>query len=123
MSSTASVALARRPLFVWSVVWYLVFVAVTLMGVRVLVFLWPYPLLLCLQKWVPESVAAFVVAWVVGLGAVGGTGVLAQRLARPGRPDAVMAAVISLVLWFLPLLVIQLAAWGLAASMGWPYGE
>jgi hypothetical protein len=107
----------------WPVLWYLSFVAITLLGFRVLVFLWPYPLLLCLQKWIPESLEAFIGAWFVGLGLVFGVGLLAQRIARFRRLDAVAAAVFSLFLWPLPLAVVELTAWAVAASLGWPYGE
>ena len=123
MTGAALAAMSRRPLVLWPVLWYLAFVAITLIGFRALVFLWPYPLLLCLQKWIPESLAAFIGAWFLGLGLVFGVGVLAQRIARIGRPDPGAAAVLSLLLWPLPLALAELTAWALAAGFGWPYGE
>ena len=87
------------------------------------VFLWPYPLLLSLQHWVdPGRLLNLILADVIGLGAVFVTGAIAQR--RFGRAIQRRTSIlVSTLLWYLPLLVLQLAAWGMAISLGFPVGE
>src|ERR1700730_9769664 len=99
--------LALRPLVAWPVIWYLAFVAATLLRWRMLLFLWPYPLLLCLQKLVPDSLSAFVAACVLGLGSVLAAVVAAHRLVGRGRPPLVLAVPLALIVAAIPLLVIE----------------
>jgi len=112
-----------RPLVAWPAALYLGFVAVTILAWRVLLFLWPYPLILCLQKVIPSSLWAFVAAWTLGLGAILGTGAVAQRLVGHGKPGLLLAVPFSFLVGAAPLFLIEFSAWVLAASLGWPYGE
>jgi hypothetical protein len=114
---------ARRPLVAWPAVWYSVFVLLTVVAVRKLLFLWPYPFVLCLQKWIGTSLGAFVLAWGFGLCAIICTGALAQKIAGPRRPGAAASAFISLVTSSLPLALVTAFAWIIAEGLGWPIGE
>ena len=90
-------------------------------------FLWPYPLLLSLQGLLPaEGAGAWLVFGVIvllGLGVVWfSTSYVQRRLGHDKWTDP-RAYVWAPWLWFLPLLALQAAAYGLALLGGLPVGE
>lgn len=86
-------------------------------------FVWPYPLLLSLQRLVsPDSWISFGAADVLGLVLVAGLGRAIDR--RWGdRMSAPLAVLAGLVAWPVLLAVVQLVAIGLALALGWPVWE
>jgi hypothetical protein len=95
--------------------------------VSMLGFLWPYPLLLSLQSLLPaQGVGAFLAIGVIvllGLGVVWWfTSYVQERLGydKWSNPRAYVWAP---WLWFLPLVALQAAVYGLAFLVGLPVGE
>ena len=95
--------------------------------VTMLGFLWPYPLLLSLQSLLPaQGVGALLASGVVvllGLGVVWlFTSYVQERLGHDEWSNP-RAYVWAPWLWFLPLVALQAAVYGLAFLVGLPVGE
>jgi hypothetical protein len=85
-------------------------------------FLWPYPLLLALRKLAsPDSWGAFLAADLAGLALVGGFARFVDR--RWGAAwTRSRSTLVGLFGWPLPLVAVELLAWGVAWALGWPVG-
>ena len=111
-----------------SVACYAIFLVLTRLGPPGqrfwLVVAWPYAFLLAIQKIVgnPSSLAAFIAAWLGGLGLVVGFTAALQK-APLFRLHPRLALGTSLLAWYVPLGAITLFATGAAHILGWPYGE
>jgi hypothetical protein len=85
--------------------------------------LWPYPLLLSTRKLVhPDSTAAWIVAYVVGLLLVVGCSLWAGRALGRRSDDRRFVVPLGLAGWAVPLVAVELLALGAAAALGWPIG-
>ena|SRR2546426_901564 len=90
---------------------YTGFVALSLLRVQILVFAWPYPFLLSVQRWVhsPSSNRSIAVAWLLGFAIVVGwayfTRVILIRVARC-KAVLVSVLVVSLAAWTVPILEV-----------------
>src|SRR2546422_8101726 len=88
---------------------YTGFVALSLLRVQILVFAWPYPFLLSVQRWVesPSSNRSIAAGWLLGFGIVVGWAYLTRAiLMRAARSRAVLVSVLilSLAAWTVPIL-------------------
>lgn len=85
-------------------------------------FLWPYPLLLALQRILPpDSWTAFLAADLAGLALVGWFARFVDR--RWGAAwTRSRSTLVGLFSWPLPLVAVELLAWGAALALGWPVG-
>ncbi len=87
-------------------------------------FLWPYPLLLALQSYLPPaSASSWVGGLVFGFLIVLATATAAERLLGPRRWVGPRRWAIAAAVTFLPLLVVTLTVWSLAQAAGLPVGE
>gem|GEM_PF-6799146 len=106
-------------------VMYIVFVFITFFDFFTpFLFVWPYSLLLSLQKWLyPIETSDFIAADVLGLVAVLLCGLIFDR--RPvlrGQKGWKLYA-LSGLLWLIPLIGLELLVFGIALGLGWPVGE
>ena len=95
--------------------------------IMMLGFLWPYPLLLSLQSVLPAqgvaALLAFGVVVLLGLGVVWlFTSGVQERLGHDKWSNP-RAYVWAPWLWYLPLVALQAAVYGLAFLVGLPVGE
>jgi hypothetical protein len=130
-------AFTRRPLVVASGGLYLAYCLIAPLGwfsehygagrlatLRFTALFWPYPLLLALQHWVePGMPGSFIVADVFGLVVVLGSVEYLESWSssREGR-ERVLRRLLP-ILWFMPLLIVQVFFAMLAGVLGYPVGE
>ena len=86
-------------------------------------FLWPYPFLLLVQNWWPQSHTGWLLADLLGLGLVLFAGRFLQLWWSPWRPRGWRLWGWVIWLWYVPLLLWQGFWWGIAVSLGWATGE
>ena len=86
-------------------------------------FVWPYPFLLSVQKWWPQTNTGWWAAYVLGLGLVVAAGWVLQALWRPSRIGGWRLCMCAAWFWLVPLVLWQGAWWGVATALGWPTGE
>ena len=86
-------------------------------------FFWPYPLFLSLLKGLEGSTATWILVDLLGLGAVVlGSAYAFRKLRALGVKQWFLYAVAPLI-WYLPLLGVQLVAFGIAFILGMDIGE
>ena len=86
--------------------------------------LWPYPLILALQHWVPNpGMACFLTVFVGGLLLVFLFGSYLERRYPSLSKRSWRAYALSCVLWYVPLLVVQIVVVCAVWTMGYPIGE
>ena len=86
-------------------------------------FFLPYPLFLSLLRSFEGSTAAWIVVDLLGLGVVVLASAYAFRTLRGIGVKQWFLYAIALVLWYLPLLGIQLVAFAIAFILGMDIGE
>jgi hypothetical protein len=128
--------LLRRPIVLFSAMFYLCFCLICNVNVFVdldhdidkyltmSVYLWPYPLLLCLQTWLhPDKSINFIIAYIVGFSLILFFSSWIQRIYGFNKPKRIVALSLSLFLWYVPLLLIQVILYFSISLMGYPVGE
>jgi len=95
-----------------------------LSALQVTALLWPYTLLLALQHWVePMSPFSFIVADIFGLLLVA---VFVEAVLTWWSPDQTNNRILLRLtpfLWYVPLLLVQVAVSALFGALGYPVGE
>jgi len=86
-------------------------------------FLWPYPLALALQQWVPPGLTGLLSTFVVGPLMVVAFGLYLEKRFRSFFQVAWKLHVGSLFLWYVPLFTVQVVVILIAWLLGWPIGE
>jgi hypothetical protein len=81
-------------------------------------FFWPYPLLLCFQRWLGMGWLETVAADLAGLGVVGWFSMFAHRHLERWRTPMWLQGPVSLLAWYLPLAGVYSFFWLLL----WPEG-
>jgi len=84
--------------------------------------LWPYPLALALQRWVPPG-TGLLYTFVVGPLMVFAFGLYLEKRFRLFFQVAWRLHLASLFLWYVPLLIVQSVAIFIGWLSGWPIGE
>ena len=86
--------------------------------------LWPYPLLLALQRFVqPDSWFAWGGALFLGLTLIVWLAPIVERILGPRRNDPRFSIPVALIGWPLLLVLVELAVFLAALMLGWPIGE
>ncbi len=86
-------------------------------------FFWPYPLFLSLLKGLEGNTGTWILVDLLGLGAVVlGSAYGFRKLRALGVRQWFLYAVAPLI-WYLPLLGVQLVAFGIAFVLGMDIGE
>jgi len=87
-------------------------------------YLWPYPLFLAAQHWIPKP-GAIAVAFILlgGLVLVGLFGMYVQKRFPSLLQPRWQANICSLILWYVPLFSAQAILFVGAWMMGYPVGE
>jgi len=86
-------------------------------------YFWPYPLFLSLLKSLEASTAAWIVVDLLGLGVVVLVSARAFRKLRGLGVKHWSLYAVATVLWYLPLLGVQLVAFAIAFVLGMDIGE
>ncbi len=86
-------------------------------------YFWPYPLFLSLLKSLEGSTATWIVVDLLGLGVVVLVSAYAFRKLRGLGVKQWFLYAVALVLWYLPLLGVQLVAFAIAFILGMDIGE
>ena len=86
------------------------------------VVLWPYPLMLALQTWIPLG-SLFWVFFVGGLFVTIAFGFFLQRRFPALSKGSRWSYASALVLWSVPLVIIEVAVIAVVWVMGLPIGE
>ena len=116
----------RRPLVIWATAWYLILVVMAFAPITRdfgLFFIWPFPFIMCSQKWIGGSIESLMLAGFLGLCAVIGVGFLTQKMFHPGRPVIAIAVIISPIICVLSLVLITVFSCVISEGLGWPTGE
>ncbi len=87
-------------------------------------FLWPYPLLLALQRFIhPDSWIAWGGALLLGLILIVWLALILERILGPRRNDPRFSIPVALIGWPILLVLVELAVFLAALMLGWPIGE
>ncbi len=86
-------------------------------------FLWPYPLALALQRWVPAGWTILLHVFVVGPLMVFAFGLYLEKRFRSFFQVAWRLHLGSLFLWYVPLFTVQAVVMFIGWLSGWPIGE
>ncbi len=86
-------------------------------------YFWPYPLFLSLLKSLEGSIATWIVVDLLGLGVVVLVSAFAFRKLRGLGLNQWFLYAVAPVLWYLPLLGVQLVAFAIAFILGMDIGE
>ena len=86
-------------------------------------FFWPYPLFLSLLKGLEGSTATWLLVDLLGLGAVVLGSAYAFRKLRALDVKQWFLYAVAPLIWYLPLLGVQLVAFGIAFILGMDIGE
>ncbi len=86
-------------------------------------YFWPYPLFMSLLKSLEGSTATWIVVDLLGLGVVVLVSAYAFRKLRGLGLNQWFLYAVAPVLWYLPLLGIQLVAFAIAFILGMDIGE
>lgn len=86
-------------------------------------YLWPYPLALALQRWVPTGLTSVLCTFVVGPFIVFVSGLYLGKRFRSFFQVGWRRHVCSIFMWYVPLFIVQAAVIFIAWLSGWPIGE
>ena len=86
-------------------------------------YFWPYPLFLSLLKSLEKSTATWIVVDLLGLGVVALVSAYAFRKLRGLGVKQWFLYAVAPLLWYLPLLGVQLVAFAIAFILGMDIGE
>ncbi len=86
-------------------------------------FFWPYPLFLSLLKGLEGSTATWILVDLLGLGAVVLGSAYAFRKLRALAVKQWFLYAVAPLIWYLPLLGVQLVAFAIALVLGMDIGE
>ena len=87
-------------------------------------YLWPYPLFLAVQHWIPRpGTIAFVFVLLGGLVLVALFGMYVQKRFPSLLQSRWRANICSLILWYVPLFSAQAISVVVVWLMGYPVGE
>jgi len=129
--------LTNKPILLYSVMFYVYFIIINITVrvfreklnelydyVAITGYLWPYPFLLSFQTWInPNSTKSIIIAYIIGLGIIIIFFMWIQKLIGKNKLSTIVAIITSLFLWYIPLLIIQVACFIIMDLMGYPVGE
>lgn len=124
MSDEMSI-LIRRPILVYGSLAYLLFAVLVWTPLGDLILLWPFFFLLALQEWVdvsPASPSAASFVNVLGFALVYPWLAFLDRLARRHAIRHGKKVLMAIVVWYVPLLSLQLTMYVLVGWLGYPVG-
>ncbi len=114
--------LKNNPVTLYSVLTYILILGCTF---PYSLWVWPYSLLLPLQKFVsPDTKSSFIVVYILGLIIAFGSGRYVEKRSQWGVPPQPFYKYWwTMFLWILPIILLELIVFIFAFVFGWPIGE